>query len=499
MRISAWATGLAVAVFQVGATWLAAMGDRQPLRHPLDAFAVFLLLAGPLALMGRDRWPVAAVAVAVVSTDLYLAMGYPYGPVFLSVVVAVFSAIRRGRRYPTYAWVAAGVVALVAAYRLSPRVVETHGSLHFLFIVGWTGVLVAVSEIARIQAMRAEERKRVEEEEAERKAADQRLELAQELHDVLAHHISLINVQASVALHLLDEQPDRARPALAAIKEASKESLAELRTALDLLRRGEPPRKPAPSIEDIEELISGVEASGLRVTLEREGEPGALPAAVGQAAYRIVQEALTNVTRHAWARTARVRLRFEDGVDVEVVDDGIGGTVEEGTGLSGMRRRAESLGARSKPADPRESDSGCGRTSREDRRVIRILIADDQALVRAGFRALLDAQPDMTVVADVADGHEALRVARRERPDVVLMDIRCLMDGLQATQRITADESLADTKVVILTTFDLDEYVFEAIRRRRVLGQRHRPRRAAAGGAHRRRRRGVAPPGVTRR
>lgn len=139
MRISAWATGLAVAVFQVGATWLAAMGDRQPLRYPLDAFAVFLLLAGPLALMGRDRWPVAAVAVAVVSTDLYLAMGYPYGPVFLSVVVAVFSAIRRGRRYPTYAWVAAGVVALVAAYRLSPRVVETHGSLHFLFIVGWTG------------------------------------------------------------------------------------------------------------------------------------------------------------------------------------------------------------------------------------------------------------------------------------------------------------------------------------------------------------------------
>src|SRR5690606_4321502 len=320
------------------------MGDRQPLRHPLDAFAVSLLLAGPLALIWRDRWPVATVAVAVVSTDLYLAMGYPYGPVFLSVVVAVFSAIRRGHRYPTYAWVAAGVVALVAAYRFSPRVVETHGSLHFLFIVGWTGVLVAVSEIARIQAMRAEERKRAEEEEAERKAADQRLELAQELHDVLAHHISLINVQASVALPLSDEQPDLARPALATIKEASKETLAQLRTALDRLRRFEPPRQTAPSTEDVEELISGVEASGLRVTLEREGEPGARPAAVGQAAYRIVQEALTNVTRHTWARTARVRLRFEDGVDVEVVDDGIGGTVEEGTGLSGMRRRAESLG-----------------------------------------------------------------------------------------------------------------------------------------------------------
>src|SRR5690606_7563282 len=289
------------------------MGDRQPLRHPLNAFAVSLLLAGPLALIWRDRWPVATVAVAVVSTDLYLAMGYPYGPVFLSVVVAVFSAIRRGHRYPTYAWVAAGVVALVAAYRFSPRVVETHGSLHFLFIVGWTGVLVAVSEIARIQAMRAEERKRAEEEEAERKAADQRLQLAQELHDVLAHHISLINVQASVALHLLDEKPESARPALTAIKEASRESLNELRTALDLLRRGEAPRKPAPGLADLGELIAGVQASGLLVTLERRGEPREVPAAVGQAAYRIVQEALTNVTRHSKARSARVRIGYTDG------------------------------------------------------------------------------------------------------------------------------------------------------------------------------------------
>lgn len=339
-----WSTSSVVAVLQVGATFAASMNGRQPLRHPLDSLAVVLLLVGPLALLGRERWPVATVGMTVATTTLYLGMGYPYGPVFLSVVVAVFTAIRRGHRYSTYVWLAAGLVALWAAYQWSPRIVETHGPLHFLFIVGWMGVLLAVSEIARIQTVRAEERKRAEEEEAERRAADRRLQLAQELHDVLAHHISLINVQASVALHLLDERPESARPALTAIKEASRESLNELRTALDLLRRGEAPRKPAPGLADLGELIAGVQASGLLVTLERRGEPREVPAAVGQAAYRIVQEALTNVTRHSKARSARVRIGYTDGIEIEVVDDGIGGQAEEGTGLSGMRRRAESLG-----------------------------------------------------------------------------------------------------------------------------------------------------------
>jgi signal transduction histidine kinase len=162
---------------------------------------------------------------------------------------------------------------------------------------------------------------------------------------VLAHNISLINVQASVALHLIDEQPDQVRPALTTIKETSRDALHELRTALDLLRRGdEAPLAPTPRLADLDRLLAGVRSSGLDVRLEHDGTPPALSAAVELAAYRIVQEALTNVTRHAQARHVTVRIGYADGVRVEVTDDGVGGTAPAGNGITGMRERAEALG-----------------------------------------------------------------------------------------------------------------------------------------------------------
>jgi signal transduction histidine kinase len=230
--------------------------------------------------------------------------------------------------------------------------------------------VLTVAEVVRSRRDTIRQRVRAEEEERQRLLGEQRLGLAQELHDVLAHHISLINVQAGVALHLIDDEPDRARPALAEIKAASREALRELRGALDILRRGaEAPRAPAPRLDELDRLVATVAASGLDVTLDDGRRPAGLPEAVELAAYRIVQEALTNVSRHAAARSARVSLRYGDEVTVEVVDDGVGcagggdgdgagdgggagggagdgvvGAPDAGNGIAGMRERAESLG-----------------------------------------------------------------------------------------------------------------------------------------------------------
>jgi signal transduction histidine kinase len=341
-RSAVWISALGIAVFQVVGSFGAS--DNQPERRAIDGVALALVLLGPAALAWRERWPLAAVAVTSAAANTYVALGYPYGPVFLSVVVALFAAIQAGHRRPAWALAAAGyagfvVASLADSRRPGPSVV------HLALVAGWLLVVLAVSEVVRIRRDQAAERKRAEHDERQRRIGEQRLRLAQELHDVLAHNISLINVQASVALHLIDDQPDQARPALANIKEASRDALHELRTALDVLRHGEEaPLAPAPRLADLDTLVAGVRASGLEVRLEGDGPAPPLPAAVELAAYRIVQEALTNVSRHAHASAVTVRLAYADGVTVEVTDDGIGGLVGPGNGIVGMRERAAALG-----------------------------------------------------------------------------------------------------------------------------------------------------------
>jgi signal transduction histidine kinase len=143
----------------------------------------------------------------------------------------------------------------------------------------------------------------------------------------------------------MDEHPERVAPALTEIKHASREALHELRGALEILRRADDaPRAPAPGLAELDRLVATVAASGLDVRLTADDERSPLPAAVELAAYRIVQEALTNVSRHAHARSATVRVHVDDGVTVEITDDGIGGAAEPGNGITGMRRRAAALG-----------------------------------------------------------------------------------------------------------------------------------------------------------
>lgn len=343
-RVGVWATALGIGLFQVVGSFGAA--DNQPDRKAIDAVALLLLLIGPAALAWRDRWPLAAVVAATGAADIYIGLGYPFGPIFASVVVALFVAVQAGRRRPTWLLAAAAYGGFVLALLLDPRSDEGPGAVHLALAAGWLAVVLAVSEVVRVRRDQAADRERATLEEDQRRIAEQRLNLARELHDVLAHNISLINVQASVALHLLDEQPDQAGPALANIKEASRDALHELRTALDVLRRGEDaPRTPMPRLDDLSALVASVRTSGLDVRLEQHILQAApLPAAFELAAYRIVQEALTNVTRHARAHAVTVRLGYEHGLSVEVIDDGIGGSAHPGSGIVGMRERAAALG-----------------------------------------------------------------------------------------------------------------------------------------------------------
>jgi signal transduction histidine kinase len=341
-----WLLALGVGVLQVGGSFGAA--HNQPLRKPIDALAVVLLLLGPAALPGRDRWPVAVAATASAALAVYVGLGYPYGPVFVSPAVALFSAVQYAPR--VRAWAVAGLayVGFTLSYAFGART-EHVGWEHLVVAALFLAALLAAADLVKVRREQVAERIRAAEEEKRMRVGEQRLGLAQELHDVLAHNISLINVQASVALHLLDDQPAQARPALATIKAASHDALQELRTALDLLRLGDDaPRTPAPQLSDLDTLVGGVRAGGLDVQLVREGDATPLPAAVELAAFRIVQEALTNVTRHANATVVSVRVhhRNGDGVDVEVLDDGDGdgGAAVAGNGITGMRERAAALG-----------------------------------------------------------------------------------------------------------------------------------------------------------
>ena len=337
-----------VGVIQIAGTFLAQ--HRQDDRMDLDALGALLLAAGPVALTLRRRYPVAVLGFVLASTLGYVLLDYPQGPIYLSLIVAFVSAVMSGHRvaavvslligYPSFLWL---------PYFVGIEPAPTWGSA--VGLGAWLLVLLTVAEVARGRRDQAIEVARAHREESRRRASEERLRIAQELHDVLAHNISLINVQAGVALHLIDERPEQARTALAAIKTASNEALSELRSVLDVLRRGyeEPPRSPTLGLARLDDLVATTSAAGLSVHKRIEGTPRPLPPEVDLAAYRIVQEALTNVTRHAGGAEATVRIDYgERDLTVQIDDDGRGTTTAAapggGRGIPGMRERVAALG-----------------------------------------------------------------------------------------------------------------------------------------------------------
>jgi len=360
------AVAVLVGVVQLGLTTGAA--QNQPDRQPLDLLAYLLLAAGPVALLWRRRFPV-WVLVAVMATNVvYFALGYPYGPAWLSLIVAFWTAVTGGARRA--AWVVAGV-GLAAYYTLAALLdrVEPATAASIAAHTSSLLLVLAMAEVAMAGRQRRLAAERSRAEEARRRAGEERMRIARELHDVLAHNISLINVQAGVALHLMDEQPGQSRGALQAIKQASNDALGELRSVLDVLRQGDEaePRAPASGLAHLDSLVAGAGATGLEVRTTVEGTPRPLPAGTDLAAFRIVQESLTNVTRHAGPATATILLRYgPDELTVQVDDDGRGPAADDdndsgvepaagrrsgdsgprvrGSGIRGMRERVAALG-----------------------------------------------------------------------------------------------------------------------------------------------------------
>jgi signal transduction histidine kinase len=345
-----WRADVVIAVvagaIQVGGTYFA---SRHQTGHAsLDAVAYALLLAGPVALLARRRYPVAVLLLVFGTTLAYWLTDYPRGPVHVALIVAFITVVMAGHR----------VVAMVilpvgwAAFLWLPYLfgVEPSPTLaNALGLAAWLLVLLTVGEVTRMRRVRVTEAARSREEEALRRASEERLRIARELHDVLAHNISLISVQAGVALHLMDEQPEQARTALTAIRQASKDALGELRSVLEVLRLGEaPPRTSDRGLEDLDGVVSRAAAAGLPVRVDVEGERRPLPAEVDLAAFRIVQEAVTNVARHAGPASATVRVAYgERDLTVQVDDDGVGTTSASsigGSGIAGMRERMAALG-----------------------------------------------------------------------------------------------------------------------------------------------------------
>ncbi|MFG3587362.1 sensor histidine kinase [Streptomyces sp. NPDC047990] len=352
--------------------------------HRPDAAGWALLVVTALVLVARRRWPMAVMLVMVAAVAPYHAMDNLHLAVVPASMAAVYALAVAGPPPRTYLTVAAVVAIMVGVMSATP---DRHAATDMLRSGGWVVAVALTGEAVRIHRKyvaaivgRAQRAERTREEEAARRVAEERLRIARDLHDLLAHSITVIGVQTSVAAHVLLADPDRldrtaVAGALDKIAGTCRDARAELRATLQVLR-GDNERGPLPGLDGVGDLARSAEAAGMRVELEVAPGADGVPKAIGAAAYRIVQEALTNAVRHAGGGTrVRVGLALDAeaaALHIAVTDDGpcIGAQAEAphqdgrwrpwramaparpqaeepaqaGYGLIGMRERARSVG-----------------------------------------------------------------------------------------------------------------------------------------------------------
>ncbi|GAA2071532.1 sensor histidine kinase [Microbacterium hatanonis] len=317
---------------------------------PTAALTIALATASALALLGARRFPGPTVVAVTALTVAGLFLRPDAGPPMFALAFAIIGAVVRGARF----WALGAVgVGWVAAIAIASLLADTswHPFRVALVTVG-LGVCFAIGEGIRARRAAVDERRAQLSERRRTAEQDERTRIARELHDVLAHSLSQISVQSGVGLHLFDRDPERAREALTSIRALSATGLDEVRGVLSFLRGDErypttAPLTPQPQLADLSLLARDRSGLGLEVRLDDELRGDTPPSVVQTTAYRIVQEALTNVVRHSGATTATVTLaRDADDLVATVGDDGTGMVPDHvaGGGIRGMRERAELAG-----------------------------------------------------------------------------------------------------------------------------------------------------------
>ncbi|MEU6829829.1 sensor histidine kinase [Nocardia beijingensis] len=332
----------------------------EPDYTPVSGFGYVLLIVSGLAVAARREQPVAVFGVTALSSLIYFGLGFPDRLSYLGLFVALYTLAAYGDGRRTLMIAGAGIAVLAVGWLIAAADIKP------LVAIGWVFFRIGASVIStilgesvrsrRVIAADAQERaelaERSRDEEARARVDAERLRIAREVHDTVAHAIAIINVQSGVTAHVLDKRPEQAREALRTIEQTSSRALREMRAILGVLRDGDE-REPYPGLGQIDELVGKARDAGLDIAFEQTAPVTPLPSAVGSAAYRIVQESITNVIRHVGP--TRVTVALEPGIEavrIRVVDEGrrdatpmrTDSSPTTGRGIAGMRERCRLLG-----------------------------------------------------------------------------------------------------------------------------------------------------------
>ncbi len=357
--------GLFVAVMQVQGTVAkpAEMGSR-PLTD-LGHLGYVLLIVSGLVLAVRHRWPAPVFITAALASLVYYTVGFSDGPGWIGLFVALYTLTAYGDGRRSVALAGVGITVLAIGWLITAADIEPAAAIGWVFFrIAASIMAAALGESVRSRRViaaealeRARQAERTREEEARSRVAAERLRIAREVHDTVAHAIAIINVHAGVTAYLLGKRPERAREALETIEHTSAQALHEMRAILGVLRDADNGRAPHPGLGQVDALAAMAREAGLDIDVEVTPSTEPLPSAVDHVAYRILQESITNVIRHAGPTRVTVALDYgPDALELRVTDEGpqvptgaVNGrsparAAEPGRGLVGMRERCGLLG-----------------------------------------------------------------------------------------------------------------------------------------------------------